>query len=135
MKTYPVLAVAILAQATGNTFLSKGMKQVASVTIGDSHWLPLFARAIESPTLWFGTVLLIISFLLFATALSWADLSFVLPTISVEVILTVSFADYFLNEPVSPVRWVGTLFISIGVILVSRSGRQMSRASLEKENG
>jgi uncharacterized membrane protein len=135
MKTYPVLAVAILAQATGNTFLSKGMRQIASVTIGDSHWLSLFARAIESPMLWFGTACLIISFLLFTTALSWADLSFVLPTISVEVILTVSFADYFLNEPVSLVRWVGTLFISIGVILVSRSGKQMNRASLEKESG
>ena len=135
MKTYPVLAVAILAQAAGNTFLSKGMRQIASVTIGDSHWLSLFARAIESPMLWFGTAFLIISFLLFTTALSWADLSFVLPTISVEVILTVSFADYFLNEPVSLVRWVGTLFISIGVILVSRSGKQMNRASLEKESG
>jgi drug/metabolite transporter (DMT)-like permease len=111
------------------------MKQVASVTIGESHWLALFARAIQSPTLWFGTAFLIISFLLFATALSWADLSFVLPTISVEVILTVSFADYFLNEPVSSVRWVGTLFISIGVILVSRSGKQMNRTSLGKENG
>jgi multidrug transporter EmrE-like cation transporter len=135
MKTYPVLAIAVLAQATGNTFLSKGMKQIASVTIGNSHWPALFHQAIESPTLWFGTALLIISFLLFATALSWADLSFVLPTISVEVILTVSFADYFLNEPVSLVRWVGTLLISVGVILVSRSGRQMSGVSLAKENG
>jgi drug/metabolite transporter (DMT)-like permease len=134
MKTYAILTLAILAQATGNVFLSKGMKQIASASpVGNSDLLALFPRAIESPTLWCGTALLIISFLLFATALSWADLSFVLPTISVEVILTVALADHFLNEPVSPVRWMGTLLISIGVILVAKSGKQTGEAGCEKE--
>jgi drug/metabolite transporter (DMT)-like permease len=67
---------------------------------------------------------LLIAFLLFSAALSWADLSFVLPAVSVEVIVNVAFADYFLNEPVSAVRWIGTVFVSIGVILVMRSKRQ-----------
>jgi drug/metabolite transporter (DMT)-like permease len=67
---------------------------------------------------------LIISFLLFVTALSLADLSFVLPVVSIEVIVNVAFANYFLNEPVSLLRWIGTVLISTGVILVVRSEKQ-----------
>jgi drug/metabolite transporter (DMT)-like permease len=135
MKAYSVLAIAVLAQATGNVFLSQGMKQIASASsVGKLELLALFPKAIGCPALWCGTASLIISFLLFAASLSWADLSFILPMISVEVILTVGLAHYFLNEPVSPVRWMGTLLISIGVILVSRSGRQTGKMGYEKEN-
>jgi len=125
VKTHIVLAISILSQATGNVFLSKGMKQIGSASgIGEAGLLVPFAHAIGSPTIWLGAALLLIAFLLFSAALSWADLSFVLPTVSAEVIVNVAFADYFLNEPVSAVRWIGTVFVSIGVILVMRSKRQ-----------
>jgi len=95
--------------------------------IGDTHLLALLPRAIESPTLWLGTAFLIVSFILFATALSWADLSFVVPAVSVEVVVNVAFANYFLNETVSLTRWMGVLLISVGVILVLRSEREKER--------
>jgi len=118
-KTILVLIPATFAQAAGNVLLSMRMKE-----IGSSSWLSLIPRAAESPALWFGTGLLIVSFVLFATALSWADLSFVVPAISAEVVLNVVFADYFLHEAVSLTRWTGVLLISIGVVLVLRSGRE-----------
>jgi drug/metabolite transporter (DMT)-like permease len=118
-KTILVLTPAIFAQAAGNVLLSMKMKEV-----GSSSWFPLVPRTLESPTLWFGTALLIVSFVLFATALSWADLSFVVPAISAEVALNVVSANYFLHEIISLTRWTGVLFISIGVILVLRSERQ-----------
>lgn len=121
-KTMLVLVPAIFAQAAGNVLLSAKMKE-----IGSSSWFPLVPRALESPTLWFGIVLLIISFVLFASALSWADLSFVVPAVSAEVVLNVAFANYFLREFVSLTRWTGVLFISIGVVLVLRSERQKAR--------
>ncbi len=125
MKTYLVLAISILSQAFGNVFLSKGMKQIGSVIgAGGADLLVPLAHAIGNPTIWLGAALLLIAFLLFSTVLSWADLSFVLPTVSIEVIINVAFADYFLSEPVSAVRWIGTLLISIGVILVIRSERR-----------
>jgi len=117
-KTILVLVPAIFAQAVGNVFLSARMKE-----IGSSSWFPLVPRAVESPILWFGIALLIVSFVLFASALSWADLSFVVPAVSAEVVLNVAFANYFLREFVSLTRWAGVLFISIGVILVLRSER------------
>jgi drug/metabolite transporter (DMT)-like permease len=127
MKTYAVLALAIIAQATGNVCLSKGMKELSSAS---SVWV-LFSQAVESPTIWIGTALLLFFFLLFVTALSWADLSFVVPAISVEVIVNVAFADFFLKEPVSSVRWLGTVLVSIGVIFVLRTGKQGVRSDSE----
>ncbi len=115
-KTLAVLIPAVFAQATGNVFLSMRMKEV-----GASHWFEILPRAVESPTLWLGTALLIVSFVLFAAALSWADLSFVIPAVSVEVIVNVVFARYFLQEPVSVLRWAGVMLISLGVLLVMRS--------------
>ena len=117
-KTLTVLIPAVFAQAAGNVFLSMRMKEV-----GNNNWFDLLPRAIESPTLWLGTVLLIVSFILFASALSWADLSFVIPSVSMEVAVNVIFANYFLHEVISVTRWAGVLFISLGVILVVRSER------------
>jgi uncharacterized membrane protein len=121
-KTIVVLIVTIFAQATGNVFLSMKMKE-----IGNNDWSTFFARAVESPTLWFGTALLIIAFIFFAAALSWADLSLVVPAVSAEVVVNVVFANYFLDEVVSLTRWTGVLFISVGGILVLRSERQRAR--------
>jgi drug/metabolite transporter (DMT)-like permease len=117
----------IFAQATGNVFLSLKMKE-----IGSSSWSIFLVRAVESPTFWLGTALLIVSFIFFATALSWADLSFVVPAVSAEVVVNVVFAKYFLNEVVSLTRWTGVVLISVGVILVLRSERQKANRENRK---
>ncbi len=126
-KTIAVLIPAVFAQAAGNVFLSMKMKE-----IGGTHFLALLGRGIESPTLWFGTALLIVSFILFAAALSWADLSLVVPAVSIEVVVNVIFADYFLQEVISLTRWMGVLLISAGIILVLRSERQKAARATEE---
>jgi drug/metabolite transporter (DMT)-like permease len=134
MRTYIILTLGIFAQATGNVFLSKEMKHIAlAVQAIDSSFLVLFFSAFENPVVWMGTGLLIISFLLFVAALSLADLSFVLPVVSIEVIVNVAFANYFLNEPVSLLRWMGTMLISTGVILVVRSEKQTAKHRKRQE--
>ena len=126
-KTIAVLLPAIFAQAAGNVFVSMKMKE-----IGDAHLWALFVRAAESPTLWLGTAPLIVSFALFAAALSWADLSFVVPAVSFEVVVNVAFASYFLQEGISLTRWTGVFIISCGIILVLRSERQKARRAAEE---
>ncbi len=118
-KTILVLIPAIFAQAAGNVFVSASMRE-----IGSDSWFALVPKVVDSPTLWLGSCLLIVSFVLFASALSWADLSFVVPAVSAEVALNVVFANHFLHEVVSLTRWAGVLLISIGVVLVLRSERQ-----------
>jgi len=119
MKTVIVLALAILAQAAGDTLLSKGMRQTAFL---DRPWFSMLQQVVADPTIWLGTALLTTFFLLHTASLSWADLSFVLPTTSFGYVVNVAFAHHFLNEPVSRLQWLGTLFISVGVVVVSKSG-------------
>ena len=117
-----LLGIAIVSQAIGNVLLSQGMKSISegSPTIW-SNWLAVSLQAVRTPSIVFGVGFLIIFFVLFATTLSRADLSFVLPAISSEVIVNVAFANYFLQETVSRTRWLGVVLISIGVVLVMRS--------------
>jgi drug/metabolite transporter (DMT)-like permease len=124
VKIYIVLTIAVLTQATGNVLLSKGMKYAASAAqTGGGYMLSLPFHAIGNPLILAGTAFSIIFYILFAVALSWADLTLVLPVISVEIIANVAFAEYFLNESVPPVRWIGTVLIAAGVALVLRSER------------
>jgi drug/metabolite transporter (DMT)-like permease len=121
MKTAVVLILAIISQAIGNVCLTKGMKALVS-SDDAGNWLSFLQGAIHSPHLWVGTVFLTGFFILFSAALSWADLSFVLPATSFGYVLNVACGYYILNESVSQKRWVGALVITLGVVLVSRSG-------------
>jgi multidrug transporter EmrE-like cation transporter len=132
MKTAIVLIVAIIAQAAGDVLVTRGMKGIAagaaptveSAGLFDrvTGYLRLGADVAASPEVLFGTLLLIVFFLLYSAALSWADLSFVLPATAFGYVLNVAAGHYFLDETVTPSRWAGALIITLGVFFVSRSG-------------
>jgi drug/metabolite transporter (DMT)-like permease len=130
VRTIVSLAIALVAQAAGDTCLSRAMKVVASRLPDGARLSPLLlVRGMESPMVWIGILLLLVFLGLFLSVLSREDLSFVLPVLSVGYILNVAFARVFLHEPVSPVRWAGTLFIVLGVALVSLTARATARAA------
>ncbi len=123
MKTKVILAVTVAESVAGNLALSYGMKRV-----GDISQLPpmrLAAASIQAlfdPWVALGVVLLISWFLTYTTALSWADLSYVVPTTSIGYVITALLSRLLLNEALSPARWAGTVLIAAGVILVARTG-------------
>lgn len=129
MKTAVVLIIGIVTQVAGDVFLTKGMKSLASLETASaglsdslSQVTHLALQAAQSPSILVGTLLLIVAFALLSAALSWADLSFVLPATSFGYVLNVAAAWFFLNESVSRTRWAGAVIITLGVLFVSRSG-------------
>ncbi len=52
-------------------------------------------------------------------ALSWADLTYVLPATSLGYVLLALVAKFALQEEVSPLRWLGIALISGGVGFVA----------------
>ncbi|HYA43836.1 MAG TPA: hypothetical protein VEF34_21250 [Syntrophobacteraceae bacterium] len=132
MKTVLVVALAVIAQAVANTLLSKGMKIIASMpSFSDGFSLIMLAYALKSPFIWGGIVLLIVFFACFLSAVSWTDLSLVLPATALGYILNVFTGRYFLGEPVSQAHWFGAVFIVFGVFLVSLSGARKKGLSTE----
>jgi drug/metabolite transporter (DMT)-like permease len=122
VKTAVVLLLAMLAQAGGDVCLSKGMRHIGAASQLEGHeMVSLILGGLANPTIWLGMGLLGVFFGLYAAALSWADLSFVLPATAFGYILNVACGYYFLHEAVTPARWAGSLLICLGVFCVSRS--------------
>ena len=58
-------------------------------------------------------------FAAYMNALSWADLTYVLPATSLGYVLLALVAKFALHEQVSPLRWIGIALISGGVGFVA----------------
>lgn len=114
-KTKVLTAVVVSTNVLGNFALSWGMKH-QSLALGSS---PLaYIETIFTPWVLLGTVLLVVWLLSRMTLLSWADLSYVLPVTSVGYVITAFLGKYFFGEQITWQRWLGTLAIMIGMILV-----------------
>lgn len=122
MKTAVVLILAMLAQAGGDVCLSTGMRDIGTASqLGEPAMVALILHGLASPTIWLGMGLLGVFFGLYAAALSWADLSFVLPATAFGYVINVACGSYVLHEAVTPARWAGSFLICLGIFCVSRS--------------
>ncbi len=125
MKTVVVVTTAALSAAAGETLLSYGMKRSGEMNIAEpSQWLALIFSVVRNPYIFAGVLFLGVFFFLYLAALSWADLSFVLPLTAVSYIFAALLARFVLKEEVSLARWIGTLIIMMGIALVAFDGRQ-----------
>jgi uncharacterized membrane protein len=117
-KTRLFAAIVILTNAFGNFFLTWGMKHRGQALTNS----PLsYIKAIFSPWVAAGIVLLILWLLTRMALLSWADLSYVLPVTAFGYVASALMGHFFLGELITPGRWLGTLLIVAGVILVGLS--------------
>jgi drug/metabolite transporter (DMT)-like permease len=115
-RKYLVLAGVTVFAAAGDSVLSHGMKQAARVSL--HHPLSLIL-AVLNPWVAFGILLLLGFFAAYMNALSWADLTYVLPATSLGYVLLALVAKFALHEQVSPLRWLGIALITGGVGFVA----------------
>jgi len=116
-RRYLILAVVTLTGSFGDTFLSVGMKHLGPVSL--SH-LDSLLTALGNPWVLGGIALLIGFFASYLTALSWADLTFVLPATSLGYVVVALLSKFWLHEQISLLRWLGILLITAGVGFVTR---------------
>lgn len=122
MKTRIILGVVVICNAVGDVSLSYGMKQVGDIAALPFPQMAVSAiKALFTPWVALGVILLSIFMISFATALSWADLSYVLPATAVGYILVAFLSYVVLHENLNAARWAGTALIAVGVMLVART--------------
>src|SRR5579863_1426728 len=132
LQQYAVLARVAICAPLGDTCLSRGMTQMPAIDM--AHPATLIAAVF---TAWVagGIALLITFFACYLTALSWADLTFVLPATAFGNVIVALLARFWLQEPISLERWAGILLITVGVGFVaqgpSRTERPESAAPAE----
>ncbi len=116
-RKYLVLAGVTVCAAAGDSLLSRGMKEVGNISF---QHLSTLVSAISNPWVVLGILLLLGFFASYMTALSWADLTYVLPATSLGYVLLALIAKFLLHEQISTTRWLGIVLISAGVGFVTR---------------
>src|SRR5437899_4211156 len=106
------------------------MKQVGNISTGN---VPELLLAITNPWVGLGIVLLLAFFASYMTALSWADLTYVLPASSLGYVLLALIARFLLHEQVSVTRWLGIALVSSGVGFVT-SGPELTNRRRQKHS-
>lgn len=124
-KYFVLLGIAAFG-AIGDTLLARGMKAFGAVT--PSQITHLFA-AVLNPWVFLGIFFLLAFMSAYLSALSWADLTYVLPATAFGYVFIALIARFFLQEHISPVRWLGILLISAGVGFVAGGPESSSTKS------
>jgi drug/metabolite transporter (DMT)-like permease len=114
----------VIAAAAGDVLLAFAMRRIGD--IGDLRrsqgFLAVIARLLSSGALFGGVFFMAIAFFSNLIGLSWGDLSIVGPASAALTFVTNALAAKFLlHENVDRRRWLATLFVCCGVLLLTRS--------------
>jgi drug/metabolite transporter (DMT)-like permease len=115
-QRYLILLAVSLSASVGDTLLKRGMGQVGTV---DMQHLGLLWHALFNPYVIAGIVLLIGFFASYMTALSWADLTFVMPATALGYVVIALLSHFWLHEHLSLYRCAGILLIVCAVGFVA----------------
>lgn len=115
-RKYLVLAGVTIFSTLGDSLLARGMKQVGGVSL---HNISGLLFVILNPWVGIGILLLLAFFASYMSALSWADLTYVLPATSLGYVLVALIARIGFREEISLTRWLGIACIAAGVGIVA----------------
>jgi len=119
-QRYLILLTVLLTASVGDTMLSHGMTEVVTHSGPvDLHHLTLLFAALRNPWIIGGILLLIGFFSSYLTALSWADLTFVMPATAFGYVVVALLSRFWLHEHLSAYRWAGILTIVCAVGFVA----------------
>jgi hypothetical protein len=116
-RQYLILGLVAVCAPLGDTCLSRGMTGMPAISLADPATL---AGAVFTPWIALGIALLIGFFASYLTALSWADLTFVLPATAFGNVIVALLSRFWLHEAISLERWAGIVLITLGVGFVAQ---------------
>ena len=123
LRVLVAMTIAAASAAVGQILVRRGMQQIGSL----ENYAPLalvsyFWQALCNQYVILGTVLNAVFYFLFLAALSWTDVTVVLPMTAIEYAMAAVLAVMILKEKVPAMRWTGIVLVIIGVILIARGG-------------
>ncbi|HVN94623.1 MAG TPA: hypothetical protein VMT38_13065 [Terracidiphilus sp.] len=127
-RQYLILGLVSLCAPLGDSCLARGMTAMPPISLAHPAAL---AAAVFTPWIGAGIALLIAFFASYLTALSWADLTFVLPATAFGNVIVVVISRFWLHEAVSLERWTGVVLITLGVSFVAQGPALTERPAAE----
>jgi drug/metabolite transporter (DMT)-like permease len=123
-RQYAVLTMVAVCAPLGDTCLSRGMTHMPAISLSQPGSL---IAAVFTPWIALGIALLCTFFASYLTALSFADLSYVLPATAFGNVIVALLARFWLHEPISLERWAGICLITLGVGYVAQGPSRTER--------
>ncbi|WP_058185521.1 DMT family transporter [Terracidiphilus gabretensis] len=132
---WSILGLVALCAPLGDACLSRGMSKMPAISLEHPGTL---ITAVFTPWVAAGIALLIGFFASYLTALSWADLTFVLPATAFGNVIVAVLSKFWLHEAISWQRWAGIALITVGVGFVAQGPAVTERpaakdAAIEEE--
>jgi drug/metabolite transporter (DMT)-like permease len=117
LQQFLILAFVSVSVPLGDACLSRGMTSLPAISLADPLSL---IGAVFTPWIALGIALLIGYFASYLTALSWADLTYVMPATAMGNVIVALLAHFWLHETISWQRWLGVVLITVGVGFVAQ---------------
>ena len=119
-----LFSLIVVAGTGGELCVSRAMKTVGEV----KDFRPLaitrvVLRALRSGWMWAGVTMMALAFFSLLGALSFLNVSFVVPVTALSYVAGAGGAALFLRERVSRQRWMGVFLVAVGVTLVFLGNR------------
>lgn len=122
LYSWSCILVTVVSAATGDVLVALAMRRIGDLgQFRRRHGLAsVIARVVSSWVLFAGVFFMAIAFFSNLVGLSWADLSLVGPASAALTFVGNAFAaKYFLHENVDRRRWVATILVCCGVVLLT----------------
>lgn len=122
LYAWGAIVVITLAAATGDVLLAYSMKRVGHVgeLFEAQGLLAVVRRVLSTPTFFLGVLAMAVAFYSLLFGLSWGNLSLVVPaSASLTFVANAIAARIFLHERVGRRRWLATVLVGAGVLLMA----------------
>ena len=123
-----ILGLVSVCTPLGDSCLRRGMARIPPISL--PHPASLIT-AVFTPWIVLGIALLIGYFASYLTALSWADLTFVMPAAGLGNVILALLSRFWLHEAISLERWAGIVLVTIGVVFVAQGPALTERPTAE----
>jgi drug/metabolite transporter (DMT)-like permease len=114
-----LLIVIVVAGTGGELCVTRAMKEIGEVhDFRPAALLRFLFRALRVGWMWIGIAMMTVAFFALLAALSFENVSFVVPVTALSYAAGAVGAVLFLRERISTQRWIGVLIVCAGVTIV-----------------
>jgi multidrug transporter EmrE-like cation transporter len=119
LNAWILLTVAIVLDTTGTVLLKQGVNHLPEKHgKGWSGWLALVTAALHCREILLGVAVYLLEYIAWLGFLSYIPLSVAYPMSSINNITILVASHFFLREAVGKSRWIGSLLIVAGIVLI-----------------
>jgi drug/metabolite transporter (DMT)-like permease len=130
LKLLLILLIGLAFESTGVVLLKKGMSRIGAVkAVSVGEVARVIKAGATAPQILLGVLFEALFFACLLILMSRSDISFLWPLTGLSFVFATIAAIWFLDERVSPLRWVGVILIVLGAGLISYSEQMKEGAA------